>query len=43
MAEQAKPISVEQARARDKLWTPGREEQEGAGAAGRLWTPGSGS
>ena len=41
LAEEAKPISVEQARARDKLWTPGREDTESA-SAGRLWTPGSG-
>jgi trigger factor len=34
---EAKPISVEQAKARDKLWTPGKEE---AGSA-QLWTPGS--
>ncbi len=34
---EAKPISVEQAKARNKLWTPGKE---GAGA-GQLWTPGS--
>ena len=41
LAEEAKPISVEQAQARDKLWTPGREDAE-SGSAGRLWTPGSG-
>ena len=41
LAEEAKPISVEQAQARDKLWTPGREGAE-SGSAGRLWTPGSG-
>jgi trigger factor len=41
LAEAATPITVEQAQARDKLWTPGREEAEG-GSAGRLWTPGSG-
>ena len=40
LADAAKPISVEQARARDKLWTPGREEGSEAGP-GRLWTPGS--
>jgi trigger factor len=39
VAESATPISVEQAKARDKLWTPGTEE--GAGGSGRLWTPGS--
>ena len=40
LADAAKPISVEQARARDKLWTPGREEGSEA-RPGRLWTPGS--
>jgi trigger factor len=39
LVREAKPISVEQARARDKLWTPGKDEPEGG--AGRLWTPGS--
>jgi trigger factor len=34
---EAKPISVEQAKARDKLWTPGKEER----GAGQLWTPGA--
>jgi trigger factor len=37
----AKPISVEQAQARDKLWTPGRDEPEEGSAGGRIWTPGS--
>ena len=46
MVESAKPISVEQAKARDKLWTPEKEAAEArAGAAseapGQLWTPGS--
>jgi trigger factor len=35
----AKPISVEQAQARKKLWTPGKEA-EGKGS-GQLWTPGT--
>jgi trigger factor len=39
LVAEAKPISVEQAKARKKLWTPGREGQEGQ--AGQLWTPGS--
>jgi trigger factor len=38
VAESAKPITVEQAKARDKLWTPGQERPEGAS---QLWTPGS--
>jgi len=36
VVESASPISVEQAEAKGKLWTPGREEQP----AGELWTPG---
>jgi trigger factor len=42
LVSEAKPISVEQAQARKKLWTPG---VEGSGSeksgAGQLWTPGS--
>jgi trigger factor len=39
LVEDARPIPVEQAKARDKLWTPekGREEE----GAGQIWTPGS--
>ena len=44
IAESAKPIPIEQAAARDKLWTPEKEEAEAEqaekGEAG-LWTPGS--
>ncbi len=41
IAESAVPISVEQARAREKLWTPGRESAEEEGKApAKLWTPG---
>ena len=39
VAEQAKPISVEQAQAKDKLWTPEKEASETG--SGQLWTPGS--
>jgi len=39
LVERAKPISVEQAQARDKLWTP--EKSAGEPAGGRLWTPGT--
>jgi trigger factor len=39
LVAEAKPISVEQAKARQKLWTPGKEEA-GQGS-GQLWTPGS--
>jgi trigger factor len=35
IAEHARPIPVEQARAREKLWTP---DKEGA-QAGQIWTP----
>ncbi len=37
LVREAKPISVEQAKAREKLWTPGREGGEGRSA--QLWTP----
>jgi trigger factor len=39
IAESAKPISIEQAQARDKLWTPGDGEGARAGSTGQLWTP----
>ncbi|HKO28206.1 MAG TPA: trigger factor [Solirubrobacteraceae bacterium] len=39
LVAEAKPISVEQAKARQKLWTPGKEGAEGG--TGQLWTPGS--
>jgi trigger factor len=39
LVREAKPISVEQARARDKLWTPGKDDDE-AGTK-QIWTPGS--
>jgi trigger factor len=38
LVESAKPIPAEQAAARDKLWTPDKEKEEGAG---QIWTPGS--
>ena len=48
LVAEAKPISVDQAKARDALWTPGKEndpagaEGKPAGTAGgQLWTPGS--
>jgi trigger factor len=37
VAESAKPIALEQAEAREKIWTPEKERE----AAGSLWTPGS--
>jgi trigger factor len=42
IAARAKPISVGQAQARERLWTPGGErpeEPEAVAAPGRLWTP----
>ena len=38
IASAAKPIPVEQAEAREKIWTPEKEREE----KGALWTPGSG-
>ena len=38
LVETAKPISVEQAEARGKIWTPDKEKEEGGK---ELWTPGS--
>ncbi len=35
----ATPITVEQAKARQKLWTPGKEGKEAG--SGQLWTPGA--
>jgi trigger factor len=39
LVEEAKPISVEQAKARDKLWTPEKDQKEAAPE--QIWTPGS--
>lgn len=36
VAESAQPIPIEQAEAREKIWTPEKERE----AAGSLWTPG---
>ncbi len=42
LVAEAKPITVEQAKARQKIWTPGRETAEqGSQGSGQLWTPGS--
>jgi trigger factor len=38
LVDEVKPISFEQAEAREKLWTPDKEKQ---GAEPKLWTPGS--
>ncbi len=39
LVREAKPIAAEQARAREKLWTP--EKESGEGGSSQLWTPGS--
>ena len=39
LVESAKAIPAEQAAAREKLWTPEKEKDEGG--AGQIWTPGS--
>jgi trigger factor len=39
IVSEAKPISVEQAKARKKLWTPGQDDPEQG--TGELWTPDS--
>ena len=40
LVESAKPIPVEQAAAREKLWTPDKEGKEESGSQ-QIWTPGS--
>jgi trigger factor len=39
LVREAKPISVEQAQAREKLWTPGKDEAKSG--PGQIWTPGN--
>ena len=41
IADSAKPIPAEQAAAREKLWTPEKEQAEPEKAETGLWTPGS--
>ena len=42
LTEHAETITVDQARARDKLWTPDKDKQAPAAGSGQqLWTPGS--
>ena len=42
LVEHGKPIPIEQAQAREKLWTPEKDEAAGGEqGAGKLWTPGS--
>jgi trigger factor len=38
VADEAKPIPLEQAEAREQIWTPEKEQEK----AGKLWTPGDG-
>ncbi len=39
LVREATPISVEQAKAREKLWTPGKEDSDVG--PGQIWTPGT--
>ncbi len=41
LVAEATPISVEQAKARQKLWTPGKDKEGAESGSGQLWTPGS--
>jgi trigger factor len=41
VVSEAKPISPEQAEARDALWTPDKEAQGAAAPTPKIWTPGS--
>jgi trigger factor len=41
IADSAEPIPADQAAAREKLWTPEKEEAESEAAEAGLWTPGS--
>lgn len=41
LVEHAKPIPVERAKARERLWAPGKEGEAAAGERSGLWTPGS--
>jgi trigger factor len=41
VTESAKSISIEQAQARDRLWTPSESERAQTGSSSQLWTPNS--
>ena len=41
LVEHAKPIPADQAAAREKLWTPEKEDAGAASGSGEIWTPGS--
>jgi trigger factor len=41
LIREARPITVEQAKAREDLWTPEKENDPAAPGPGQLWTPGS--
>jgi trigger factor len=39
LVREASPIGVDQAKAREQLWTPGKEESDAG--SGQIWTPGT--
>jgi trigger factor len=39
LVREATPIGLDQSKAREKLWTPGKEQSEAG--SGQIWTPGS--
>ena len=41
VVEHAKPIAAETAAAREKLWTPEKEDAPATSSSGEIWTPGS--
>jgi trigger factor len=41
VVEHAKPIAAETAAAREKLWTPDKEDAPATSSSGEIWTPGS--
>ena len=41
VVENAKPITAEQADAKQKLWTPEKETAQSAAKSSTIWTPGS--
>jgi trigger factor len=41
VVENAKPITAEQADAREKLWTPEKETAQSGAKSSEIWTPGS--
>ena len=41
VADEAKPIELEEAEAREKMWTPEKEREDKEGKSEGLWTPDS--